>query len=87
VRRRHVLTGISSVAAAILCRCASAQGQTTQPKIPRIGYIWFGAPGTDGEIMPGFQKGLADLGYVEGRNIFIGPLPWRRLRPCTGCCG
>src|SRR5262245_23193729 len=70
MRRRHVLSGIASIAAAVPWHGASALAQT-QTKIPRIGYIWFGAQGTDAEIMPGFQKGLADLGYVEGRNILI----------------
>src|SRR5215475_6110402 len=71
MRRRRVLTGMASVAAAIPWHSALALAQATQPKIPRVGYLWFGAQGTDGEIMPGFQKGLAELGYVEGRNILI----------------
>ena len=71
MRRRRVLTGMASVAAAIPWHSALALAQATQPKIPRVGYLWFGAQGTDGEIMPGFQKGLAMLGYVEGRNILI----------------
>src|SRR5262245_50097821 len=69
--RRHVLAGIASVAVVPPWCCVSALAQATPPKIGRIGYIWFGAQATDGEIMPGFQKGLADLGYVEGRNILI----------------
>src|SRR5215831_7986443 len=66
--RRQVLIGTASTFWAIP---AWVLAQATQPNAPRVGYIWFGAQGTDGEIMPGFQKGLADLGYVEGRNIFI----------------
>src|SRR5262245_32734708 len=69
MKRRQVFIRIASVAMA--WHGTFAVAQVKQATIPRIGYIWFGAQGTDGEIMPGFQKGLADLGYVEGRNILI----------------
>lgn len=39
------------------------------PKVPRIGFV---APqGRSLPLFEAFQKGLADLGYVEGRNVFI----------------
>ena len=71
MNRRYVLIGIASVAGALPWHCTPALAQATQPNTPRIGYIWLGAKGTDGEIMPGFQKGLTELGYLEGRNILI----------------
>jgi putative tryptophan/tyrosine transport system substrate-binding protein len=39
------------------------------PKIPRVGFL---APqGRSLPLFEAFQKGLADLGYVEGRNVVI----------------
>ncbi len=49
---------------------ASAQAQTSR-KIPRIGYIWIGAEGSDRVTRPGLQQGLRELGYQEGRDIII----------------
>src|SRR5262249_9084373 len=42
---------------------AHAEAQQA-PKIPRIGYISESNPAA-------FRQGLKDLGYVEGKNIFI----------------
>ncbi len=49
---------------------AGAHPQTSG-KIPRIGYIWIGAEGSDRVTRPGLQKGLIELGYKEGRDIVI----------------
>jgi putative ABC transport system substrate-binding protein len=39
-----------------------------QPKkVPRIGFL----AGTEGPVVGAFQRGLRDLGYVEGKNIVI----------------
>jgi putative ABC transport system substrate-binding protein len=37
----------------------------------RIGYLWIGTEGSDGETLNGVQRGLADIGLVEGRNLVI----------------
>jgi putative tryptophan/tyrosine transport system substrate-binding protein len=42
-----------------------------QPAIPRVGYIWIGARGTDLTQIAGLRQGLADNGYVLGRNLVI----------------
>ena len=42
----------------------SAQQPT---KIPRIGFV----AGTDGPSVGAFQRGLRDLGYIEGKTILI----------------
>jgi putative ABC transport system substrate-binding protein len=43
-----------------------------QKRVPHIVYLWLGPAGSDTkESLPGFQAGLADLGYLEGRNIII----------------
>jgi putative tryptophan/tyrosine transport system substrate-binding protein len=46
--------------------CARAQQQT----IPVVGWLSFAAP-EDSPALPYFQRGLADLGYVEGKNLMI----------------
>jgi putative ABC transport system substrate-binding protein len=46
--------------------CFSAEAQ--QPaKIPRIGFL----AGTEGPVVGAFQRGLRDLGYIEGKNIVV----------------
>jgi len=37
----------------------------------RLGYLWVGAEGTDGQTLSGVRQGLADIGLVEGRNLVI----------------
>jgi putative tryptophan/tyrosine transport system substrate-binding protein len=41
-----------------------------QPTIPRIGYVWIGAGDTD-MAGAGLRQGLADAGYVIGRNLAL----------------
>ena len=42
----------------------------TRDKVPHIGYLWLGAPGSDkATTLPGFRQGLRELGYQEGSNI------------------
>jgi putative tryptophan/tyrosine transport system substrate-binding protein len=48
---------------------ASAQQPT---KVPRIGFLSGGSPSTNAREV--FRQGLRELGYVEGKNIFI---DWR----------
>ena len=50
-------------------RLAEAQ----QPKkIPRIGFVTSGGnPSSPGLRVEAFQRGLRELGYVEGKNILI----------------
>jgi putative ABC transport system substrate-binding protein len=52
-------------AAALLCPLLAAEAQ--QAKIPRVGILLFGTPDTD--AVPAIRRGLAVMGYVEGRNI------------------
>jgi putative tryptophan/tyrosine transport system substrate-binding protein len=41
-----------------------------QPAVPVIGWLSFAAP-EDSPALPYFQRGLADFGYVEGKNLTI----------------
>ena len=37
----------------------------------RLGYLWVGPEGSDGQTLNGVRQGLADVGLVEGRNLVI----------------
>jgi putative ABC transport system substrate-binding protein len=37
----------------------------------RLGYLWIGAPGSDGPAYRGIMQGLIDIGLVEGRNLVL----------------
>jgi putative ABC transport system substrate-binding protein len=62
-RRFVVLFGSAVVAGAPVVRAQSA--------IPKIGYLWLGAADDEDSTKRGLRQGLADLGYVEGRNILV----------------
>jgi putative ABC transport system substrate-binding protein len=47
---------------------ASAQ---TQPKIPRVGYVFGGTPTSAKHVFEVFREGLRELGYVEGQTIVL----------------
>jgi len=42
-----------------------------QPQIPVVGFLSAGSPGVSDYIAAAFRQGLADGGYVEGRNVRI----------------
>jgi putative ABC transport system substrate-binding protein len=43
-----------------------------QPAMPVIGFLGSLSPGTNNpQVMPGFRAGLAETGYVEGKNVAI----------------
>jgi hypothetical protein len=49
--------------------------EAQQPtKVPRIGYLAAGALSAQSARIEAFQRGLRELGYVEGKNIVI---EWR----------
>jgi putative ABC transport system substrate-binding protein len=64
MKRREFIAGLGCVAASRLA--ARAQART----IPRVGYVWIGARGTDVNIA-GLRQGLEDKGYVIGRDLAI----------------
>jgi putative ABC transport system substrate-binding protein len=56
--------------AMLFALCVSAQAQ--QPgKVPRIGYLVTSSPSAIAPRMDAFQRGLRELGYVDGKNIVI----------------
>jgi putative ABC transport system substrate-binding protein len=63
--RRWFIEGLGSAAAWPLVLRAE------QPRrVPRVGYVWIGAPGTD-ESTAGLRRGLEDRGYVLGRTLML----------------
>jgi putative ABC transport system substrate-binding protein len=65
MRRRALL-----LSAALLLGVPFAAG--AQPAVvPRVGFLWDGPRGAEGQAEEGLRKGLRDLGYVEGQNIVI----------------
>jgi putative tryptophan/tyrosine transport system substrate-binding protein len=64
MRRREFIAGLAGAAAWPLA--ARAQ----QPAMPVIGWL-AAVPGTAERLLPMFSKGLAETGYVVGRNVAI----------------
>jgi putative ABC transport system substrate-binding protein len=65
MRRRAFIAGLGGAAAWPLV----ARGQPPD-RMPRVGYVWIGTPGSDVSIA-GLRQGLADRGYVVGRNLLL----------------
>jgi ABC-type uncharacterized transport system substrate-binding protein len=68
--RRRKLAGI--VALGVTLASGGAMAHAQQPtKIPRIGYLTGVSRSADSPRIEGLRQGLRELGYVEGKNIFI----------------
>jgi putative tryptophan/tyrosine transport system substrate-binding protein len=65
MRRREFIAGLGSGAAWPL----AAQAQ--RPTVPVIGFLSGGFPNPNADYAVAFRQGLADAGYVEGRNVAI----------------
>jgi putative ABC transport system substrate-binding protein len=66
IRRNEFITMLGG--AALWPLAARAQ---QQHGMPVIGYIGTGTPESDAFRLPSFHRGLAETGYVEGRNVAI----------------
>jgi putative tryptophan/tyrosine transport system substrate-binding protein len=64
MRRRDFIKGI---AGAVTAQPFAAVAQ--QPAMLVIGYLSIGSPRFDGARLSAFRQGLAETGYVEGRNL------------------
>jgi putative tryptophan/tyrosine transport system substrate-binding protein len=70
-RREFLRGGLALVGLGLLSGCAALPiGPQRQAPVPRVGYLGSGAQ----ERADAFRQGLADHGYVEGRNIAV---EWR----------
>jgi putative ABC transport system substrate-binding protein len=65
MRRRDFLTVLGSAAAWPIA--ARAQ----QPRMPVIGYLHSSSAGANAQYVEAFRRGLAETGYVEGRDVKI----------------
>src|SRR6516164_1141054 len=65
IRRRECITLLGGAAAWPLA--ARAQ----QPALPVIGYLSGRAAESDASLLVSLRRGLADVGYAEGRNVAI----------------
>jgi putative ABC transport system substrate-binding protein len=62
---------LPTVATFILASFYLAEGQTVKTG-PRIGFISStGVPNSPSPVFEAFRRGLRDLGYIEGKNVFI----------------
>jgi putative ABC transport system substrate-binding protein len=70
-RRRFLRGGLALASLGLLSGCAAPPlGPRRPARLPRVGYLG----GAGQEEADGFRLGLADHGYVEGRNIIV---EWR----------
>jgi putative ABC transport system substrate-binding protein len=65
MRRREFIAGLGTVAASPLV------AQAQQPATPVIGFLASGPPSSNRYAVAAFHKGLAEAGYVEGRDIYV----------------
>ncbi len=65
MRRRDFITLLGGTAAWPLAARAK------QPPMPTIAWLDFGSPDAMREAVPAFRQGLAEAGYVDGRNVAI----------------
>jgi len=65
MRRRAFITALGGVAAWPLA--ARAQ----QPVLPVVGFVRITTPEDSAHLVAAFRQGLAEAGYVEGRNVAI----------------
>ena len=97
-RRQFMQGSLALAGLGLLSGCAALPiGPPRQARLPRVGYLAGGGFGQ--ERADGFRLGLADHGYVEGRNITVEwrdsegrsdrlPGPGRRAgRPAGRCPG
>jgi putative ABC transport system substrate-binding protein len=67
MRRRDFIRGI--VGTAVAARPFTARAQ--RPAMPVIGFIRDGSAQADARWVGGFHKGLAETGYVDGKNVTV----------------
>jgi putative tryptophan/tyrosine transport system substrate-binding protein len=65
IRRREVITLLASAATWPLAARAQQRG------VPVIGFLHPGSAEPNANLLAAFRKGLADTGYMEGRNVAI----------------
>src|ERR1700757_509379 len=65
MRRREFITMLGGAATWPLAVRAQQER-----RVPRVGYVWIGDPGTD-DVNAGLSRGLQERGYVVGRTLLL----------------
>src|SRR5918999_3637379 len=70
--RRHFLQGsLAAAGLGLFTGCGVPLTPWAQPaRAHRVGYLGLGSSGPNPGV-EAFQRGLRDLGYVEGRNVVV----------------
>jgi putative ABC transport system substrate-binding protein len=71
VKRREFITLLGGAAATWPQVGPPGQAFAQSNDRVRVGYLWIGPEGSDGQTLNGVRQGLADIGLVEGRNLVI----------------
>jgi putative ABC transport system substrate-binding protein len=71
VKRREFITLLGGAAIALPQAAPLGVAFAQSSERVRVGYLWIGAEGSDGQTLSGVRQGLADVGLVEGRNLVI----------------
>jgi putative ABC transport system substrate-binding protein len=70
--KEKVAVSVISTLIFIFTSFCLAEAQQTTKAMPRIGFISStGAPGSSSPLFEAFRLGLRDLGYVDGKNVFV----------------
>jgi putative ABC transport system substrate-binding protein len=66
MRRRELIAGLGSAAVSwpVVVRAQ-------QRALPVIGWLDSASREAEREVFPSFRKGLAETGYIEGRNVIV----------------
>jgi len=67
--RRKLVIAIGAIGAGALVAPFGCLAQLV--KVPRIGFLGFAPASAWASQIEALQAGLRDLGYVEGKNIFL----------------
>ena len=66
MKRRDFIAGFAGAAAAWPLAARAQQGA-----LPVVGYLQAGSPEKTQAIIAAFRRGLAETGFVEGRNVVV----------------
>ena len=73
MKRRAFITLLGGAAAAwpLAAHAQQAGDRESAGQMPRVGWLWPGRSAGNSSEFAGFQQGLRELGYVEGKNIIV----------------